>query len=111
MLLSLLTSANSIRTGIAEAHELVVAETEHLFADTSFRVIRLNDYYARKAYLDRRSIWVISALRVSEAITITITFAVSAASSTAKDTYTVAATVCFMLTFPFYVHKHGSTIR
>jgi len=112
ILLSVFMSLHSIKSGVAEAREIVSAENEVALGarEVHFRIIPLNDYYARESYSKRSSVMTVSILRVSEAIVGVTTLAVCAASSSVKTTYLLAAGFSFIMCMPVYFWKYGSTI-
>ncbi|CAE8642837.1 unnamed protein product, partial [Polarella glacialis] len=112
ILLSVFMSLHSIKSGVAEAREIVSAENEVALGarEVHFRIIPLNDYYARESYSQRSSVMTVSILRVSEAIVGVTTLAVCAASSSVKTTYLLAAGFSFIMCMPVYFWKYGSTI-
>ncbi|CAE8590280.1 unnamed protein product [Polarella glacialis] len=70
IILSVLMSLHSIKSGVAEAREIISAEHEVAVGGSKvrFRIIPLNDYYARESYSKRRSEMTVSILRVSDTI-------------------------------------------
>ncbi|CAE8610705.1 unnamed protein product [Polarella glacialis] len=112
ILLSVLMSLHSIKSGVAEAREIISAEHEVAVGGSKvrFRIIPLNDYYARESYSKRRSEMTVSILRVSDTIVGVTTLAVCAASSSIKETYLLAAGFSFIMCMPIYFWSFGGVI-